>query len=73
MREAHVWFPGKRVSERRMSTCSPLAFDPPVRQVGGGIVAAKAYKGCEGCDVVGCDHAPQAGVAGHQEGLEVEQ
>ena len=41
---------------------------------------------CEGCDVVGSDHAPQAGVAqgvghgplvgrsgGHQEGLEGEQ
>ena len=28
-----------------MSTCSPLAFVPPVRQVGGGIVAARAYDG----------------------------
>ena len=43
----NVWFPGKRVSERRMSTCSPLAIVPPVWQVGGGIVAAKAYMGLD--------------------------
>ena len=31
-----------------------LNNDPPVMKV-----SSK----CEGCDVVGCDHAPQAGVA----------
>ena len=39
----NVWFPGKGTSERRMSTCSPLAVAPPVILVGGGIVTANAY------------------------------